>query len=343
MKAAIIIPVTRPNHVIACLDRLLQQTFAHSEFEIILIKNTGTVLTWPVTDVKITEIEEVKSHPGFRRNCAVKRTDAEILAFLDDDTVPQLDWLFKAIFYIEKENIDGVCGPLLQSQNNSSLGNILAGAANESVFLEGFEDCNLCEKKPAKFYNIPLCNAIIKRAVWESVGGFNEMANYYIDDIEFFYLACKKGFKFYNIPDIALYHSVEPFPLRYLRKKFETRFYTGMNSLMFHEVYGAVPFIRLAFLIYPVLMLSIFLVAANKWPHSMLFLIIYVGLAIWHSRSVFAKSKMAFICLPTVFFLTHAVNFTAFTFGMVFFIIKRKKFAAVIEHKKGRLPHAGIA
>jgi GT2 family glycosyltransferase len=342
MKAAVIIPVTRPKCLNECLDRLFKQTSPHLEFEIILIRNPGSVCTLGETDIKITQIEEEILHPAFRRNLAVKKVDAEILAFLDDDAVPPLNWLQKAIWNIENENIDGVCGPILQSQNSSSMGNILAGAANESIFLEGFEDCNIYKKKLVEFYNIPLCNVIIKRKVWESVGGFNEKANYYIDDFEFFYIASKKGFKFYNIPDIAIRHSVEPFPLKYLKKKFKTRFYTGMNSIMFNEIYRSIPFIRLAFFIFPLFAVTVFLLLSKGWLYIIVPLIIYIGLAIWHSRLIFAKSKKAFILLPTVFFFTHLVNFIAFTLGAIFFIVKRRNYSVVVKHKKERLTNAGI-
>lgn len=341
MKIAVIIPVTRPPYLYRCIKGLNCQTSPHDEFEIILIKGKNMFLELENTDIKTVQIEEDTLHPGFRRNLGVKSTNARILAFIDDDTIPCPDWIRNATRHLEKERIDGVCGPLLQSQGQSSFGSMLAGAANESIFLEGFEDCNLYEKKRVQFFNISLCNVIIKRNVWEAVGGFNGVASYYIDDFEFFYLADKKGFIFYNIPEVTVCHSVEPFPSKYLKKKFITRFYTGMNSIMFNKVYRQIPSIRLAFLAYICIPFMFILIMKDRFYFAIL-LIVYFGIGLYFSRFVFAKNKLAFFLLPFVFFITHLVNLAAFILGNIFFCIKRNKFIFATKYTNERLKNVRV-
>jgi GT2 family glycosyltransferase len=337
MQAAVIIPVTRPKSLYLCMQGLMRQTFPHDQFEIILIKDSDMILELENADIKITQIKEDILLPTFRRNLGVKKTDANILAFLGDDTLPPVGWLQNAIWHIEEEKIDGASGPFLHLQNNLSLGSRLANATRESFFLEGDEICNIHEKKLVKFYNIPLCNVVIKREVWDSVGGFNEVvANYHMDDCEFFYLANKRGYKFYNIPQIAVQHAIESFPLGYLKKKFTTRFYTGVNAAIFNEIYREIPVIRLGFLVYPFIII-VFLLVINNWFNMAVFLIIYFGLAIWFSRKTFTKNKKVFILLPIVFFLTHLTIFIAFTSGILYFLMKKKSFQVIIENKKIRL------
>lgn len=336
MKAAVIIPVTRPESLYMCMGGLLNQTFNHSEFEIILIKDSNMILELEDTDIKITQIEEDVLLPTIRRNKAVGQTDASILAFLDDDTIPPAEWLHDAVLNIEIKKIDGVCGPSLQLQSDTSLGSILAAEARKSFFLEGNDICNIYEKKQMEFYNIPFCNVVIKRKVWDLVGGLNEVvANYYMDDCEFFYLATKKGYKFYNIPEIGVQHAVEPFPLRYLKKKFITRFYTGVNTMLFHEIYSKIPFIRLGFMAY-FFMIALFLLAINNWFNVVLFLILYFATAFWFSQSMFNRNKKVFVLSPVVFFLTHLTIFIAFTLGILSFFIKKRNFKPIIENKKKR-------
>ena len=146
MKIAVIISVTRPKSLYLCMQGLMHQTFPHDQFEIILIKDENMVLELEDTDIKITQIQENILLPAFRRNLGVKKTTADILAFLGDDTLPSIDWLQNAIWYIEEESIDGASGHFLHFQNNLSLGNMLANATRESFFLEGAEICNIHEK-----------------------------------------------------------------------------------------------------------------------------------------------------------------------------------------------------
>lgn len=335
MDVAVIIPVTRSYDIKLCLDSLVIQTYPHHSFEIILVKRNDLKIKLPITDIKISALIEENLHTGIRRNLALKHTDAQILAFLDDDTVPPLDWVQNAVTYINKYNIDGVCGPVLQFQNDFSLASQLGGAANESFFLEGFEDCNTREIKQVKFYNISSCNSAIKRKVWDKVGGFNESAYYYMDDHEFFYIADRLGCIFFNFPKLAIRHKVDAFPLKYLRKKFITRFYTGINSIIFYEMYIKMPFVRSIFLSYPIFILLIF-APTKKGDYFIFLLFVYFALSFYFSLRVFNKNKIVFLFLPLVFFLTHLINFVAFTMGIVFCLIKMNKFSHILKQKNDR-------
>ncbi|MCF7907356.1 MAG: glycosyltransferase [Candidatus Omnitrophica bacterium] len=336
MKIAVIIPVTRPEQAAICVDALSKQSFLNSEIEIILIKDKDQVIELKKTDIKIIIIEEENPHPAFRRNLGVKLTNARILAFLDDDTIPCSEWLSEAVRYIEKESVDGVCGPELQSQNNLSLGYTLAGAANETFFVEGVERMNVTSEGPVRFYNIRLCNVIMRRKVWEAVGGFNEIANYHIDDIEFFYLACNKKYRFHYIPKMLVHHRPEPFPFRYLKKKFNERFYTGMNAMMFREIYSLIPQIWFVYLLYPIIIL-IFLLFFSNSMYIMPFLAIYFGLILWFSYPWFRKNKKIFILLPIVFISTHIVELIGFLAGTFYFFVNRNYGDVTVRIKQGRL------
>lgn len=340
MEVAVIIPVTRPDYFSSCMDHLIQQTYDHTKFEIIVIKRKELDLRIPITDIKIKQVIEDRLHAGLRRNLAINSTEAQILAFLDDDTVPPLDWITNAVIYLKDNNIDGVCGPIEQFQESLSLGYRLAGAANESVFLEGFEEHRIYEKKLVKFYNLALCNVVFLRKVWEGVKGFNEAASYYIDDIEFFYIAYKLGYRFEAISALGIHHAVESFPFNYLKKKFVTRFYTGINAVIFNDIYSKLPFINLTIFVYPVLILFVFLGAINKL-FIIAVLIIYFILALVFSIPYLFKSKIVFILLPGVFFLTHLTDFVAFTLGIIYCLLNPHKFSEIRKERKKRLKNVG--
>ncbi|MFH2145377.1 MAG: glycosyltransferase [Candidatus Omnitrophota bacterium] len=333
-KVAVIIPVSKPEHFPLCINGIIRQNFSPAEFEIILVKSKELVLELPRCEVKIAQIEENNLHPGFRRNLAVKNTNARILAFLDDDAIPCPDWLAHALRYIQQEQFDGISGPVRQSGTRLSFLHTLAGAANESVFLEGVDHfTQTCDQ--LNFYQIPFCNVIMKRQVWESVGGINELANYYIDDTEFFYIATKKGYKFKGASELSVQHITEPFSSRYLKKKFISRFYTGLNLLSFRKIYKEIPLTR-SFVFIPLAAVVSFIIS-NNYFMLRLFLLFYFLTAFWFSRLWLAKNKGVFLLLPAVFFVSQSTIFVALISGMLYFFVNKRKILPLMEYEKQRL------
>ncbi len=333
MRVSVIIPVTRPKELLECFRGLLAQGLDRGEYEVILIRSPELLLSLPETDIRITQILEKNPHTGVRRNLGCRIAQGEYLAFIDDDTVVSSDWLTLAERGIARYGLDGVCGPIHHYQGlEESLSLRLSGAASDSFFLEGFSDSLIQNPGIAAFYNIPLCNCMIRRSVWESVGGFNEKVFYYMDDIEFFYLASRSGFKFFHLPELRVRHGVARFPGPFLKKKFVTRFYVGINTLVFPEIFFRMPYVWLACLSYPALTMFAFL--SEQWLANMFLL--YVLMALIFSFPYFKKDKKTAWLLPCVFLLTHLTDYFAFAMGWITYLLQFPRYALVRAAKKKR-------
>lgn len=117
MKASIIIPVKKLNDYLIkeTIPALLKQT--EKDFEIIVItdKNIKTKFiktvvypSWP------------KTGPADKRDIGGKKAKGEILAFLDDDSYPDKNWLKNALEVFKKDNnLSGVGGPSLTPPHNN--------------------------------------------------------------------------------------------------------------------------------------------------------------------------------------------------------------------------------
>lgn len=335
MRLGIIILVTRTQTLSYCLTKLIHQTYDHGQFEIILVKAENCNVELPATDIKIIQVIENDLHLCVRRNEGVRSTQAELIAFIDDDAIPPIHWVESAIENISKYRCDGVCGPLLHFTENTSLAHRLASAVTDSFFLEGFEE-RADKSHSVPFYNIPLCNCVIKRGIWEAVGGFNEHMYYYMDDLEFFYIASSLGFSFYVVPNLGVQHNVEPFPGPYLRKKIITRFNAGINTVLFNEIYRKIPFIKLAIIAYGLL---IVVFVFSKTPQIILGGLggVYLLLAFIYSMKFLKKHFLVFLLLPFVFIIVHLAIFPSFTIGILTALIFRKKYQSVIICKTERL------
>jgi len=343
MKLEIIIPVTRPQRLSHCLKQFIQQTYDHHQFEIILVMADDCIIDLPPTDVKITRLIENNLHPSMRRNRGVRHTQTELVAFLDDDIIVSRNWVEQAIKSLHDHPWDGVCGPLSHFDEKASLPYQLAGAANDSFFLEGFEDTHAENVKKVNFYNMPLCNCLIKRSVWEAVGGFNETSSYYIDDIEFFYIASHLGYSFFVIPEIKVHHMIEPFPVGYLKKKMITRFNTGINTILFNEIYGKMPFIKLAIAVFGILTGIGLLFPHHVYATLCIAGISYLSLAIGFSWKYLKKHPMVFGMLPLTFLTTHIIIFLSFIGGISFSLFNRNKYQPILISKWRRFMNAKIS
>lgn len=340
IEIGIVILVTRPGTLSCCLARLIQQTYDHTKFEIILIMSEGTKITLPETDIKITNVLENNLHLSVRRNKGVQHAHAKFIAFIDDDAIPPANWIEQAIKNISQYQCAGVCGPLWHFDETASLPYQLAGAAIDSFFLEGFEE-GAAESQKVRFYNIPLCNCIIKKSVWETVGGFNEKMYHYMDDIEFFYIAWRLGFSFYVIPALGVTHRVEPFPAGFLRKKIITRFHAGINTILFHEIFREMPFIKLAFILYGVIA-GVCLLHRHIDVSLYIFISLYLLISFLSASKFFKKHPRIFLLLPLAFGATHMANFLSFTGGILFALGFHKRFQPIVANKLERFKNVGI-
>ena len=340
MSLSVVIPVTRVIEVRKCLEKLIKSfEFAQLQnYEILLIKDMHCDLNLnsltKKSNIRILHCDSL--HPSIRRNYGVKAATHNIIAFIDDDVYVHEHWVENALKFIQ--DCDGVCGPIIQSRFESALKNIV-GLAQESFFSEGFND-NRNFKVASRFYDIPLCNVVIHRRVWIGVNGFNEIADYNVDDCEFFYLAEKKGFKFYNEPQLAVEHDLLPLGWAFVNKKIRQRFKGGINSMIFKEIYFKYTSVRLVWLSYFFLMLLAIIqlnFSFNLIAYLKVLFSLYFVVAFSVSALKIKKHPMLVPFLPFVFFLIHIIDYVSYTLGVFYYLTFHNKFDSVVEHKRKRM------
>ena len=112
--------------------------------------------------------------PAYKRNLAVAKARGEILAFLDDDSYPDRDWLKNALkIFKEDGNIAAVCGPTLTPPSDnvyqkasgwvwsSWLGSGGAGTYRNKIANRREVD------------DFPSVNLLVQKKDFEKVGGFD--------------------------------------------------------------------------------------------------------------------------------------------------------------------------
>ena len=96
---AVIIPTFgRPEHVHACLEALSRQDFPYENFEVIVVDDGGPI---PLCDVvetfrdklNLKLVRQANAGPATARNTGATHARASLLAFTDDDCLPEPDWV----------------------------------------------------------------------------------------------------------------------------------------------------------------------------------------------------------------------------------------------------------
>jgi glycosyltransferase involved in cell wall biosynthesis len=256
---SIIIPVTRQD----CVSRLIsslsgQIKFNREKWEIFFVLSKSIKIKYETIPFASSLIFEEGLHPSLRRNAAVKNCSGKWLVFLDDDIVLERDYLsvIENTILSSGGEFDIFTGPQQDTnlqKNTFSLSDLLKNHALATARkTKG-------AMAPLKFYEISLCNCVMKKQVFDHAGGFNDLAHYQIDDTEFFYIALGLGYKAVFLKNLMINHAYPPSFVKFLLNRAKKRFFTGFNSILFIEIYSKIPFYGLAWGVNSAVALACFL------------------------------------------------------------------------------------
>ena len=171
-KVSVIIPVKKINDFIRLetIPALLKQSVG--DFEVIILpdrpsrekfKKTKVIASWP------------KTGPADKRDMGAKKARGEILAFLDDDSYPDKNWLKNAlrIFSGEKNETAAVCGPQLTPPHNNRRQKA-SGYVWSSWLGSGGAGTYRCTRGlKREVDDYPTVNLLVKKKDFARIGGFD--------------------------------------------------------------------------------------------------------------------------------------------------------------------------
>ncbi|MBU2063657.1 MAG: glycosyltransferase [Candidatus Omnitrophica bacterium] len=168
ITVAIIIPVKSFNaRLEICLEKCLELDYPN--FKILVFPD----VSFSDFAGKIKVIPTGNIGPALKRDKALEHSKAEIFAFLDDDAYPERDWLKNAIRHFQNEQVAAVGGPAVTPDNSPMLetasGNVLASPLASGPYWYRYVP------GPVRMEvdDYPSCNFIIRRNVFEELGGFS--------------------------------------------------------------------------------------------------------------------------------------------------------------------------
>lgn len=171
---SIIIPLKKINDYIKEeTEYLLEQTYKN--FELIILPDFCSEEEIDLEifkDKRIKIIETGNLPPALKRAKGVEISNGEILAFLDDDTYPEKDWLKNSLRAMETKNIKALGGPAVTSPKDN-FSKQISGLIYGSALMSGKHKARYVPDKVQYVRDYPSCNFIITKELYEKVGGFD--------------------------------------------------------------------------------------------------------------------------------------------------------------------------
>ena len=199
---SIIIPVKEINDYLReeTIPAILKQTYQN--FEIIILPNkksgekfskTKIVSTWP------------KIGPANKRDIGAREARGDVLAFLDDDSYPDKNWLKKAIS-IFNHQIAAVCGPSLTPASDNIYQKISGYVWSTWLGSGGAGTYRCAVGSRREVDDYPTVNFLVKKKDFMMAGGFDSHFWPGEDTKLCCDLVYKLGKKIIYDPEILVYH-----------------------------------------------------------------------------------------------------------------------------------------
>ncbi|MDD5068728.1 MAG: glycosyltransferase family A protein, partial [Candidatus Pacebacteria bacterium] len=211
MKVDVILPTyNRRASLERCLAGLQAQT--HKDFEVIVVDdgsrdNTENFIRSQKSDLRLHYIRQENKGPAMARNVGIKNATADYVAFIDDDCIPEKDWLEELVKALSLNPESAGVGGFVVRQNNDLISRYIdhSGTISHRTFGE-------------TVIILITCNAIFKRSILEKEGGFNDALRH-AEDAEMSLRLVRKGYRFALAP-LAIVKHDHPRTLRAIYKMY---------------------------------------------------------------------------------------------------------------------------
>lgn len=188
----------------------------YPDFEILIGADKSARLNFKDKRVKVFHTGMSRTGPAEKRDIGIIKAKGDLVAFIDDDSYPNSDWLKKAVDVLRKSKVSAVCGPGLTPTADTFLqkltGAVLASPLGSGPYSYRFK------KGQSRFVDdYPAYNLIVERKVLTELGGFGTKF-YGGEDTALCLKIINAGKKILYHPNIVVYHHRRKFPFEYMRQ-----------------------------------------------------------------------------------------------------------------------------
>ena len=225
---SIIIPTyNRPNQLASCLKSLSCLNYPSDKFEVILVNDGGVT---PADDVistfkdriNIIVINQTNKGPASARNNGVRTANGELLAFTDDDCLPEPNWL-NALGECLRDNPECIVG----GSTLNLLHDNLYSTASQLICELAYKHYSVDHKQSTFFCSN---NIAFSKKKFLEIGGFDESFKT-AEDRELCKRWLNNGLKMIFVPEAIIFHAHRLSLVPFIKQHFNY----GRGSFQFYN------------------------------------------------------------------------------------------------------------
>ena len=221
VHASIVVPTFngKSRQLEECLLALKHQKTRHA-FEIIVVDDGSTDQTHELVNrlCEIQRFQQCRQGPAAARNLGIRKALGEIVLFIDDDCIPEPDWLEAMLQPFSDNSVVGVKGIYLSQQNELIAQFVQLEYEEKYDRMETFEKIDLVDTYSAAF----------RKEVLIREGGFD--VSYRVPSVEDRELSLRlieKGYKLVFQPAAKVWHAHPKTISEYFLKKFKNGYWAA--------------------------------------------------------------------------------------------------------------------
>jgi GT2 family glycosyltransferase len=189
-----------------CIDALLA-TAANAEIVVIDNASTDGSLDAVRDRVRVIANAENAGYPA-ALNQGARATSGDVLVFLNMDVLPEQGWLEPLASFVRDHEDAGAVNPLIPLMNSDRI-----NAAGQRIHVTGLgfnrglnDTIESAGSEAFEVSGIQGAVFVMRRAVYEQIGGFDETGFLYHEDVNVSWLLRLAGYRLYCIPRSRVRH-----------------------------------------------------------------------------------------------------------------------------------------
>ncbi len=208
---SIIIPTyNRAHELERCLRSLFELDYPTGNLEILVVDDGSTDATQSIVQPMVLEAQalgiemrvvrhEKRQGVAISRNTGAQAAQHALIAYLDSDCVASRGWLSELVPAFQDTRIAAVGGMIRAYERGSMLGRY--EDSRSSLFM-GKRAQQVCLEGPLTY--LPTANLLIRRAIWQQLGGFAPLT--FGEDVDFCRHLLATGARILYLPQGIVYH-----------------------------------------------------------------------------------------------------------------------------------------
>ncbi len=206
--SVIIVSQKRPHDLERVVGALAYQSLRN--FEIVVVSD-GPPLSPPFLDIPLRYVPYDEANISRARNLGLKEAKAPIVAFCDDDAVPDPYWLERLVVPFYEDKSIAAAGGFVRGRNGISYQwravGFYANAVDFDLEVDESKSWTRFEPREDFFVKTVGTNSAFLRQRLFEIGGYDEGFHYYLDDTDVNIRLQKAGYATAIVPDAQVIHN----------------------------------------------------------------------------------------------------------------------------------------